>query len=186
MLDHERHLIGSVLNRPGLFPEISNDVGPDHFTEGPARSTWAALASLAGSGGCLDSLGLCRALEASGELSKVGGREAVFQLAAEARENRSDPKGALAMVRESGERRMVGAALRRAIERIERTPPGDLVDSVVRELAQTRRPQGRAFTAEECALAFISEARASEKVGNAPGWRRSTGSSAAFGGGSSW
>ncbi len=169
MLDHERHLIGSVLNRPELYAEISNEVGPDHFTAGPARQAWAALASLAASGGCLDSLGLCRALEVSGELSGVGGREVVFQLAANARENRSDPKGALAMVRESGERRMVGAVLRRAIERIERTPPADLVEAVVRELAQTRRPQGRAFTAEECALAFISEARASERVGHATG-----------------
>ena len=167
--NHERHLIGSVLNRPGLFHEIANEVGPEHFTEGPARSTWAALASRAASGGVLDPLGLCQALETSGELAMVGGRDAVLALAVEARENRSDPRGALAAVRESGERRMVGAVLRRAIERIERTPPGDLVDAVVRELAQTRRPQGRAFTAEECALAFISEARASEKVGHATG-----------------
>jgi predicted transcriptional regulator len=70
----EERLLGAVLMRPDLFPQIAAKLGPDDFFITRHRYVWQAISDLASQRGSWEFLTVAEQLQLQGRLADVGGQ----------------------------------------------------------------------------------------------------------------
>lgn len=80
-LEHERLVLRAALTLPGFLDRVSDHVTAPHFYAEPHRSIWEAIVESGVSDTGIDALDLVARLRAHGTLERVGGSEAVCELA---------------------------------------------------------------------------------------------------------